>query len=305
MFASFNARAVGLASITAEQTIDLAAGAGFEGVDLLVRDLIRAGDDPETIRARMDDRGLRAGAFPLPIDWRDDEGSFRRDLDALPALAKVAAALGLTRTGTWVMPEIPDRTTPRAEVVALHVRRLGAIARALDGHGIRLGLEVIGVESSRSGRGEPFVARMADLGPLLAAIQAEAPSVGILIDAFHLHAAGEPIEAGLAWGVGRIVWAHVADLPSGASRDRSRIVDADRGLPGENGAVDVAAFLGMLERRGYDGPVMSEPMARCRSLAGLSPDRVARRVKETLDAAWPAPKGGPAGRIILGPADQG
>ena len=285
---SFNARAVGLPGLSAEETVDRAAEAGFEGVDLLVRDLVRSGGDPRAIRSRMDDRGVRGGAFPLPMDWRGDEATFRRDLEALAPLAEAASTLGLARTGTWVMPELPGDGDDRAEVAAFHVRRLGAIARVLDARGIRLGLEVIGVESSRTGRRGPFVARLADLDRELGAVWDEAPNLGILLDAFHLYAADEPIEAGLAWGVGRVAWVHMADLPPSSLADRSRIVDADRGLPGENGAVDVRGFLARLASEGYDGPVTAEPLANCRSLAGLSPQAIAHRVKQSLDAAWPA-----------------
>ena len=287
MFTSFNARAVGLPSLPAREAVDLAARAGFEGVDLMVRDLVRAGDDPATLRARMDDRGIRGGAFPMPVAWRGDEADFRRDLAELPGLARVAATLGLLRTATWVLPETPARDSDRREVAALHVRRLGAIARILDDHGIRLGLEVIGVESSRGGQGVPFVTRMADLDRELGAIWAESPEIGLLIDAFHLYAADEPIDAALARGVGRVVWVHVADLPPGASRDRSRIIDAERGLPGENGAVDSAALLARLAREGYEGPVTAEPLGRCACLLGLEPGEVASRVRASLARVWP------------------
>ncbi len=119
-------------------------------------------------------------------------------------ILEAASILGLSTTGTWVMPEMPDLEADRAEVAALHIRRLGTLARRLECHGIRLGLEVIGVESFRAGRGEPFVARLGDLDRELGAIWAESPNLGILLDAFHLHAAGEPIEAGLAWGIDRV-----------------------------------------------------------------------------------------------------
>ncbi len=290
MFTSFNARAVGLASLSASETVELAASAGFEAVDLLVRDLLRAGDDPAEIRSRMDDLGLRGGAFPMAVDWRADQAAFRRDLEALPRIAGAAAILGLTRTGTWVMPETPARDPDRREVAALHVRRLGAVARILDDHGVRLGLEVIGVESFRTGPGEPFVARLTDLDRELGPIWAEAANSGILLDAFHLYAAGESIETGLAWGVDKVVWAHVADLPASATGDRSKIVDSDRGLPGENGAVDVRGFLERLASEGYDGPVTVEPLEGCRSLAGLGPVTIAGRVKAALDGVWPGPR---------------
>ncbi len=165
----------------------------------------------------------------MPVDWRGDSATFERDLARLPSLAENAACLGLMRTATWVLPEVPAHQDAHA-VVAFHVERIGRIARVLHGYGIRLGLEV--VSALREGRGEPFVARMADLDPVLGALWDEAPNLGVLLDAFHLYAAGEAIEAGLAWGVERVVWVHVADLPATATGERTAIRDADRGLPG-------------------------------------------------------------------------
>ena len=287
MFASFNARAVGLAELSALKTIDLAAEAGFEGVDLLVRDLVRSGDDPRAVRRRMDDLGLRGGAFPFPFNWRGDENSFRRDLEAQGPVFEAASVLGLTTTGTWVLPELPGPDADRKDVAALHVRRLGAVARSLDPWGIKLGLEVIGVESFRPGLAPLFVARLADLDFEIGAIWGESKNLGILLDAFHLHAADEPIEAGLAWGIERVAWVHVADLASDGPVDRRAIVDTERGLPGENGAIDVKGFLNRLALEAYEGPVTVEPLAKCRSLAGLGPVDVAKRVKRSLDEVWP------------------
>ena len=285
MFMSFNARAVGL-DLGAFETIDLAADAGFGGVDLMARDLVRAGLDPHSVRARMDDLGLRGGAFPLPVHWRGTLDEFARDLEALPRFAEAAAVLGLTRTGTWVMPETPE-PTGRGGCVALHVERLGKIARVLNPFGIRLGLEVVGVASSRTGPGEPFVCRLSDLNPVLGAVWDESPNLGILVDAWHLYAAHEGVEAALNWGADRVVWVHVADLPEGASDDRAAMIDHYRGLPGEHGAVESRLMLAEFDRLGYDGPVTAEPMANCRRLAGLTPARAVELVAESLRSVWP------------------
>lgn len=289
MFPSFNARAVGL-TLPAGRTIEIAARAGFVGVDLLVRDLLDAGDDPASLLARMEGLGLRAGAFPLPVDWRSDAASFSRDLAALPRLADVAAVLGLGRTGTWVTPDLfpaPDGPEYRA-TLDLHVERLGAIADVLAPRGIRLGLEVIGVERSRT-RGTPrFITRLSDLGPILSAL-APRRNVGLLLDAFHLHASGESIEEALRAGVPSIVWVHVADLPPGAPIGRDRIEDSRRGLPGEHGAVENRAVLTALRDGGYDGPVTGEPLGRCRTLSGRTPEEVAALVATSLRSVWPEP----------------
>jgi sugar phosphate isomerase/epimerase len=293
MYTSLNARALGL-PIPAEATIDLAARHGFGGVDLLVRDLVDSGADLASLRARMDDLGLRAGAFPLPVDWRGTEARFAHDLARLPRLADAAAALGLRRTATWVMPAVPDdlgrQVDParrQAAAVTFHVTRLGAIARALEPAGVRLGLEVIGVASARTGRGEPFVYRLADLDRVLGDVWLEASNLGVLVDGFHLYAAGEPVEVALSWGVERVVWVHVADLPRSAPLDRLAIDDHDRGLPGEHPAVPTAELLRHLAAAGYDGPVTPEPMPGCRSLAGLTPGQAVRRAAEALHSVWP------------------
>ncbi len=153
MYASSNARAVEL-TLSAEAMIDLAAATWFRGVDLLIRDLAAARDDPRALARRRDDLGLRGGAWPLPVAWRGDAARFARNLERLPRLAE-AAVLGLSRTGTWVLPETPERpeteagrATHVAATVAFHLERLGSIARTLAGFGHRLGLEVIGVASA-------------------------------------------------------------------------------------------------------------------------------------------------------------
>jgi len=89
--------------------------------------------------------------------------------------------------------------------------------------------------------------------------------------------------------VDRVVWVHVADLPATAppDLDRGAIRDHERGLPGENGAIDARRLLRRLAEEGYDGPVTAEPMAGCRSLAGLSAGLTVRHVAAALRSVWP------------------
>jgi sugar phosphate isomerase/epimerase len=293
LYRSLNARALGL-DLSAGETIDLALRHGFGGVDLLVRDLVESGSDLAALRARIADAGLRGGAWPLPVHWRGAAEEFQRDLARLPRLAAAAATLDLRRTGTWVMPETPeslagsgDAASRRAATAALHVERLGAVARVLEREGVRLGLEVIGVDASRTGRGEPFVHRLGDLDAALGALRRTAANVGLLVDGFHLYAAGEPIEAALSWGVAQVVWVHVADLPRSAPPDRAAIRDGHRGLPGDHPAVPTAELLRQLAAAGYDGPVTPEPMAGCPALSGLSPGEAVGLLAHALRHVWP------------------
>ncbi len=293
MYSCLSPRALGL-TLSAEQTIALAASNGFAAVELLVRDLVLEGADLPGLRARMEDVGIHGAVWPLPVDWRGDESRFAHDLAQLDELADAAASLGLTRTGTWIMPEVVATSDRRAdfrtewtETFDLHVTRLSAIGRVLQRHGIRLGLEVIGVESSRTGRSVPFICRLADVDGLLEALRGQCPDVGILLDPFHLFAAGEEWEAGLWWGVDSIIAVHLADLPAGSICNRRSMKDRERGLPGDHGAIDAQGLLRELAGRGYEGPVIAEPFAGCSSLSGMDPATSIRRVAAALQSVWP------------------
>ena len=91
--------------------------AGFDGVDLMVRDLLDAGDDPRAIRARMDDLGLRGGAFPLPVHWRGVAEEFAGDLEISrkQPLERVKIPCG-TRVRVQLRPHVVE--TPDGPVEA-------------------------------------------------------------------------------------------------------------------------------------------------------------------------------------------
>ena len=249
MFTSFNARAVGLDLARPPRRSSWPPGPASTGSTSWSATSSTPGDDPAEVRARMDDLGLRGGAFPLPVAWRGDEADVPPRPRRAPRLAEAAAILGLTRTGTWVMPETPGRDSAAAEVAALHVERLGEIARVLGRHGIRLGLEVIGVESFRTGTRRP-VRRPAGrprpgAGPDLG--RGARTWASCSTPSTSTRPASRSRRAGLGRRAGGLGPRRRPARPA-AVDDRSQIVDADAGLPGENGAVDVRGFLRPVER---------------------------------------------------------
>lgn len=293
MFASFNARALGL-TLSLDESIQLASEHGFGGIDIMIRDVLEQDLELSGLTRKLDDVGLLPGAFPLPIDWRTtEEVQFFKQLEQLRSCAEAAQCVGLTRTATWVMPETPQRSGSNPvswdETFEFHIDRLGRVARILDAFGIAIGLEVIGVKLSRPGLGIPFIHRLDQINPLRRAIEASASvRVGILIDSWHLYAAEEPLIHALAWDVEEITWVHIADLPAGAPKDPGQMIDIVRGLPGENGTIDSRSLLKELNTRGYRGPVTAEPLARCDSLQGRTPGEIAKQTMESLRSVWPA-----------------
>ena len=160
MYPSWNARAVGLKLSASETHRSGSPGWILPASTCWYATSPSRTTTPSSSAPRMDDLGLRGGAWPLPV--RLARGSRRgsaRIFASFPRYARLAAILGLNRTGTWVLPEIrsrrwrPGTTAGRshAATVAFHLDRLGAIARVLADHGSRLGLEIMGPVSARTG----------------------------------------------------------------------------------------------------------------------------------------------------------
>nr|WP_303652814.1 sugar phosphate isomerase/epimerase family protein [Paludisphaera mucosa] len=284
--------------MTAEATIALAAEAGFEGVDLLVRDVVDSGADAAELRRRMDDLGLRGGGWTLPMNWKNEPAAFEADLERLPLYAETAATLGLFRTGTWVrfesdpvgLDSLDDEEQRRRMVertTAWQAERLGRMATVLAEHGTRIGLEIIGSRAERTGRGVPLIATYSELLRAFADLPRAHANIGVLADAYHLYAAGESAEAALAWGVDAITWVHVADP---ANPDRASMRDVERLLPGESPVGICRSLLETLAGRGYDGPVTAEPLTESRSFPSADPLERAGMTREALRGVWPSPR---------------
>lgn len=295
MYGCWNARAVGL-KLPAKETIEIAAKAGFEGVDLLVGDIADSGADVDELRRRMDDLGLRGGGWSLPVNWRGDAETFEEGLKRLPRFAEIAARLGLFRTGTWVRFEsepvepltLGDEAARRRVVESStnqQIDRLSRVARILGDHGSRIGLEIIGSRSEKTGRGVPLVGTYAELTRRFAPLRDAHPNVGVLVDSFHLFASGESLDDALAWGAASVVWVHLADP---AHHDRDTLRDWERALPGESPTSPGADMLAALARGGCQGPVTVEPLGRCRSLGLLDPSAAASKTRAALRRVWPS-----------------
>jgi len=229
------------------------------------------------------------------MNWKNDPGAFERDLERLPIYAEAAARLGLARTGTWVRFETDpvedmdrlseaDRARLAEEATDWQIDRLGRIARILDDHGSRLGLEIIGSQVAPTGRGVRLVGTYAELRQRFGKLAAEHSNVGVLVDAFHIFAAGERLDDALTEGVESVVWVHLADP---AKLDRSSLRDEDRALPGASLAGVCRSLLATLAKDDYQGPVTAEPLARCRGLEGLDPLQTAIKTRESLRCVWP------------------
>ena len=259
-------------------SIDLARRHGFIGVDLRldkqekrIREI-----GVESLRRAIGDAGLRPGYCSiLPGKISCDEKTWRDGVARVPALARLAEQLGYTRTATVVLPF--DDELPFDAFFDLHVERINEAAPVLADHGLSLALEYVSPVTRRAGHKHPFIYDLAGLRQLCRATNNT--NVGLLLDSFHWHCAGETVQEIEALSEDEVVVVHVNDVI--AKRPVEKQVVNERALPCETGLIDLAGFMGALDKIGYDGPITSEPTNP--KWSATEPEEAAAALSRSMD----------------------
>lgn len=286
MYSSLNPRMLQL-SLSMDETIDAARVYGFDGVEIDIRSFDET--PPERLRARIQDAGLRAGGWTLPLDFAADAPTFREGLRRLPTHAKPAAALGAKRCVRWVQPFSDELSWN--ENWSLHADRLRTVSTVLEEHGCRLGLEFVGPLTSRQGHRYEFIHTAEQM---LALCEEAGPNVGLLLDSWHWYTSGGDVADLVGLNNDNVVLVHVNDAPAGRARDEQ--IDRERLLPATTGVIDIRAFMDELRRMDYDGPIVVEPFDS--SLASHEPSA---RLRATADALRAVMSG--RGQQVAGDSD--
>ncbi len=252
MFRSLAPGALGAKVDHLADGLDLARRHGFEGYHFSIAEAAELGAAQTTDLAEK--AGVRLSAWGFPTNFRQDQTTYEADLARLPALAEVAAELGVLRTATWIAPASDELTYE--ENFRFHVARLEPAATVLAAHGIRLGLEYVGPKTAWSSKKYPFAHTMQHMGELCAAVGG---NVGFLLDSWHWYTSEESADDLRALSAEQVVDVHVNDAPAGVHVHEQ--MDNRRALPGETGVIDIVAFLSTIQQIGYDGPVMVEPFS--------------------------------------------
>ncbi|GBF77502.1 hypothetical protein PA598K_06056 [Paenibacillus sp. 598K] len=259
-----------------EQYLELASRYGFQTVDLDPTGLIgQLGLDGT--KARLSELGLSIGSIGLSVDWRTTEENFRTSLTALPAQAAAAAALGVTRCCTYVLPSVDE---PAAQFTVSATKRLRLCAQILGGYGIRLGLEFVGPHHLRTRWANPFLWTAEDTLAWIEAIGE--PNVGLLFDAYHWYTTGMTLEDIGRLRADQIVHVHINDAKDVPVAEA---LDNDRVYPGE-GVIDLVGFLKALHAIGYNGPVAQEILMPAPPTD--SPEALAERSRQGFDRVFGA-----------------
>ncbi len=279
MYKNLNVGALGHA-LPFDKTCDLARQYNFAGVDLdtgFLLDIARA----QSLQAAQDwfaATGLKASSFSLSVAWRDRD-SEQKYVESLPRFieeTRLAAALGVTRCATWVMP--CSNELPFHDHFALVARRLRPVAEILKAYGIWLGLEFVGPRTLRASRKHDFIHTMDGMRALGAAIGAG--NIGFLLDCFHWYTSHGVIGDIEALAPQEVVYVHVNDARPGRSPDEQ--IDNERDMVGATGVIDIAGFLGALRRIGYDGPITVEPFSA--AVRAMPVEQAVAETSRALDA---------------------
>ncbi|MBC7807893.1 MAG: sugar phosphate isomerase/epimerase [Akkermansiaceae bacterium] len=273
-----------LLSIKADlpRAIELAARHRFGGVDVGSGALGAPDMDVEAVREQFARAGVRPGYIGMsPGRVPVPESVWQIALAELPLVARRAQQIGYSRAALVVLPF--HETLAFEAAFAEHVRRSNQMTTILDDYGIALALEYVSPVSRRSPYPHAFVHDLAGMLRLCDAL--DSSRVGILLDSFHWHCAGETAADLERLTPARVVVVHVNDAPP---VPREAQVVGERTLPGATGVIDIAGFMGALKTIGYDGPVTCEPMASAIAALGASgDDELLSQASASLDAILP------------------
>ncbi len=292
MFKNLNPSALGVTGHQSE-VIELALTYGFAGVDLNAVEFAtrvkRKG--MEHARRLMDSAKIRIGTFPLPFDPDAPDEEFKQGVEKLPAAAEAAVAVGCTRCVVTVAPA--NDTCPYHENFEFHRHRFSEICRALEPHGVRLGIGFRAPEYLRRDHAFQFIHDFDALSLLVSMIPAD--NVGVLLDVWDFFVGGGSTEVVDSLSGRQVVAVQVAQL---AADQPPAAIDANsRLLPSaEEGQIDLPAVLRLLHEKGYDGPVTPVPSR------GALPSRrrevIVRRTGEALEQVWRAAGHGADERLL-------
>jgi sugar phosphate isomerase/epimerase len=227
------------------RTLDIAAAAGLDGVELVV--------DPEVISRGwrwLDSRARDAGvaltsvhpflyALPPPLDRPSQP----------EALVRLAEACGVPVV-TLHPPLTPDLATPPGQRWLAAMDRAGAMARRA---GVSLSVENPPVFRDADQR--KLLVRIADLAAFCSA-----RSLAVTYDTAHAWSAGEDVLAALELVLPALVNVHLSDVhlpPPRLERAMLASFVKHHQLPGQ-GMLPLAELLAVLARSDYQGPITLE-----------------------------------------------
>lgn len=279
MYKNLNPAALGI-QIPFQKTVQVAKVGRFQGIDIDVMEMesLLKSMSAQEVKRLLIENNLKFGGWGLPVDFRRDEKTYRKDLEKLPRYAELSQELGCNRVFTWILPFSDE--LPFDENFKRHVERLGPIAEILEERQCLFGLEFVAPKTSRINHKYEFIHTMDGILKLCEAIATENP--GLLLDSWHWYTSHGTLDQLRRLRGEQVVYVHINDAPAGIPIDEQ--IDNVRRLPGETGVIDLVGFLKTLWDIGYKGPVTPEPFLK--TLKEMPVSKAVKLVGESLDCVW-------------------
>jgi sugar phosphate isomerase/epimerase len=220
------------------QQIQVAAEAGYDGIELWMKDIeayVNNGGTMKELRAILADSGvalINAIAF---IKWADSDEEVRKA--AMKQAEREMSMLAELGCAGIAMPPFGHVEGVTMDAMAVHFAGMLELGRKL---GIEPILEFWGRAKQLSRLSEA----------VYVAMETGMPDVKILIDPFHMYTGGSDVNSLSYLDGRRIGVVHVNDYP--ANPPQETIADRDRVFPGDGVAPSVK-FAELLAQNGYRG----------------------------------------------------
>ncbi|MDX9752759.1 MAG: sugar phosphate isomerase/epimerase family protein [bacterium] len=262
-----------------KQAVDYAAQFGFDAVEAHLGDLEKMSRAQRAdFLGSMQSKKVRWGTCGLPVEFRRDEETFQKGIQAFPGQAALLKEIGVTGVVTWIMPGTNELTY--LENFRQHARRLREAAKILKDVDLRLGLEFVGSQTLRNQFRYPFAHTQKEMLELCDEIGTG--NMGLLFDSYHWFTSRGTVEEILALKPEQIVLVHINDARQGRSRDEQ--IDGERALPTATGVIDLKTFMNALVQIGYDGPVVIEPFDN--ELRAMDNEPALQKTIDAMNAAF-------------------
>ena len=284
--------------------IYLAKNAGYKGVEINIREAAEIADEKgvDYVKGLFDEAGIIPAGWALGIRSDADDEAFKKGLADLPRLAELGRQIGATRTVCGVRAFSDKR--PFKENFEWTVARFQSICAILKEHGCCLGFEYLTHPRQRVEHKYEFI--HTTKGALEFCDAVGTGNIGLLFDTWWWYIAGETVEDIKDLTHGQVTYCHISDGPKEFSLEElykmhpnlrgywSQPDKNGRLFPGETGVIDLVGCLKILDKIGYDGPVMPEvyigsfgrkiPPNKAGQLSGVL--EAARSLREPLDKIW-------------------
>lgn len=256
MYSNLNPRTMGMNHHPYEKLRDAAVKHGFQGIEVPAHAFgsVKAAQEEGK---RLESLGLRWGLMMTPCDmFKVPDDEFETGLEQWARWLERARAAGCTRAYNHFWPGSDERSFD--ENFEWHRKRLAKIWHVMEETGMQYGLEFMGAQTVCDQFKHPFIRSLCGT---IALADSVSEKISIVFDGIHWYTSGARNDD-LYWALGhidRVVNLHLND----ASPFKTALEqwDRERALPNTTGAIDSTRIVKMFHERGYEGPVMLEPMS--------------------------------------------